>query len=147
MDQNLILSSTQTLPTSQQSFTQCIGDWRRLVDFQIVVKANTVFDIADETTLPLLQDMAPPAHWLTRWIRCSLPETAAVPAGFSYAAGDTIAVEEIYRLAPDNYQLPWSNLYHHRRSVVWKSTPMVMTTYSPPKRSGSSLPPRTFKDV
>jgi hypothetical protein len=106
VDQNLILSSAQTLPNNaMEASTNVVyygGNSGGLA--KIVVKANTGITIANGETLTITARYGStntPDDTLDKVI---FTKTAALPAGFSYAAGDTIVEEIIPDSLPDNYR-------------------------------------------
>ena len=106
VDQNLILSSAQALPNNTSA------DSTNVVDYggnsgglaKIVVKANTNIAIDNGKALTITASYgstSTPADTLDKVL---FTKTAAVPAGFTYAAGDTIVEEIIPDSLPDNYR-------------------------------------------
>ena len=105
VDQNLILSSAQALPSATAA------DSTNVVDYggnsggpaKIVVKANTDIEVANTFALTIVASYgstSTPADTLDKVI---FTKTAGA-AGFSYAAGDTIVEEIIPDSLPDNYR-------------------------------------------
>lgn len=105
VDQNLILSSAQALPSSTSA------DSTNVVDYggnsgglaKIVVKANTNIAIANEKALTITASYGSTSTPTDTLDKVLFTKTAAA-AGFSYAAGDTIVEEIIPDSLPDNYR-------------------------------------------
>lgn len=106
VDQKLILSSAQALPNNTAA------DSTNVVDFggnsgglaKIVVKANTDIAIANGKALTIAASYGSTSTPTDTLDKVLFTKTAAVPAGFTYAAGDTIVEEIIPDSLPDNYR-------------------------------------------
>jgi len=106
VDQKLILSSAQALPNNASA------DSTNVVDYggnsgglaKIVVKANTGITIANGKALTITASYGSTSTPTDTLDKVLFTKTAAVPAGFSYAAGDTIVEEIIPDSLPDNYR-------------------------------------------
>ena len=105
VDQKLILSSAQTLPSNTDA------DSTNVVDYggnsgglaKIVVKANTNIEVANTFKLTIVASYgstSTPDDTLDKVIFTKI----AGGDGFSYAAGDTIVEEIIPDSLPDNYR-------------------------------------------
>ena len=105
VDQNLILSSAQTLPGATNA------DSTNVVDYggnsgglaKIVVKANTNITVANTHKLTIVASYgstSTPDDTLDKVLFTKI----AGEDGFSYAAGDTIVEEIIPDSLPDNYR-------------------------------------------
>ena len=106
VDQKLILSSAQTLPDKAMEASTNVVDYGGNSGglAKIVVKANTNIAIANGKALTITArygSTSTPADTLDKVL---FTKTAAVPAGFTYAAGDTIVEEIIPDSLPDNYR-------------------------------------------
>ena len=105
VDQNLILSSAQALPNNKSA------DSTNVVDFggnsgglaKIVVKANTNISVANTYALTITASYGS-TNTPTDTLDKVLFTKTAGPAGFAYAAGDTIVEEIIPDSLPDNYR-------------------------------------------
>ena len=106
VDQKLILSSAQNLPNTANA------DSTNVVDYggnsgglaKIVVKANTDITVANTFALTIVASYGFTSSPTDTLDKVLFTKTAAVPAGFTYAAGDTIVEEIIPDSLPDNYR-------------------------------------------
>jgi len=106
VDQKLILSSAQNLPSTTNA------DSTNVVDYggnsgglaKIVVKANTDITIANGKALTITASYGSTSTPIDTLDKVLFTKIAAVAAGFSYAAGDTIVEEIIPDSLPDNYR-------------------------------------------
>lgn len=106
VDQNLILSSAQALPNNESA------DSTNVVDYggnsgglaKIVVKANTNITIANGKALTITASYGATSTPTDTLDKVLFTKKAAVAAGFSYVAGDTIVEEIIPDSLPDNYR-------------------------------------------
>ncbi|NLA66527.1 MAG: hypothetical protein GX862_11580 [Leucobacter sp.] len=105
VDQKLILSSAQTLPSNTNV------DSTNVVDYggnsgglaKIVVKANTDIEVANTFKLTIVASYGPTSTPTDTLDKVLFTKTATGD-GFSYAAGDTIVEEIIRDSLPDNYR-------------------------------------------
>lgn len=105
VDQNLILSSAQALPSNTSV------DSTNVVDYggnsgglaKIVVKANTDIAIANGKALTIAASYGSTSTPTDTLDKVLFTKTAA-SAGFAYVAGDTIVEEIIPDSLPDNYR-------------------------------------------
>ena len=106
VDQNLILSSAQALPSATAA------DSTNVVDYggnsgglaKIVVKANTDIAVANTFALTIVASYGSTSTPTDTLDKVLFTKTAGAE-GFSYAAGDTIVEEIISDSLPDNYRL------------------------------------------
>ena len=106
VDQNLILSSAQTLPNNDSEASTNVVDYGGNSGglAKIVVKANTDITIANGKALTITASYGSTSTPIDTLDKVLFTKTAAVAAGFSYAAGDTIVEEIIPDSLPDNYR-------------------------------------------